>query len=224
MIKWSTIEIVGELTRLEGKEEGNDFFTVGAVIPTNHQLGQNTTPPLLVDQSIPEKTDHQLEVEVEDPKTVVPLHSYSDAANDETHNALEDEHHVSLHSPHESANEFVHNFVNIDDDKRKDSPPHLKPFVNLSRKPINADDERVFSFGSNAEASSQRLNRPYPSQYLPTSGQNVEEGKSSRSAAISIPNWGIPHRCRMDTLVWFWELMVHLAFSAAQEESNALTN
>nr|GEW21901.1 hypothetical protein [Tanacetum cinerariifolium] len=53
---------------------------------------------------------------------------------------------------------------------------------------------------------------------------NIKEGESSWSAAIYVPNWGIPHRCRVDTPVWCRELMIHLAPLAAQEETNALTN
>ncbi|GJW11474.1 hypothetical protein Tco_1577301 [Tanacetum coccineum] len=43
----------------------------GDVVSDNHQAGKNTTPPLLVGEPIPDKTDHQLEVEVEDSKVIV---------------------------------------------------------------------------------------------------------------------------------------------------------
>ncbi|GJU61263.1 hypothetical protein Tco_1243098 [Tanacetum coccineum] len=209
-----------------------------AVIPANHQLGQNTTPSLLVDQPIPDKTDHQLEVEVKDPKVIdtkekkkaqavkaatkkrknlkrtndeggsskskhkkrrTLAKKESDGRNEETQNASEDEHYVSLHSPRESADESVHNFINIDDDKRKDSPLHLEPFVNLSEKPITANKEQLILL----------------SLYLHV---------LSWSAVIYVPDWGIPHRCRVVTPVWCRELMVHLAPPTVQEESNALTN
>ncbi|GJX62122.1 hypothetical protein Tco_0295022 [Tanacetum coccineum] len=39
-------------------------------IPANHPVGKNNTPPFLVDQPIPDKTDNQQEVEVKDPKVV----------------------------------------------------------------------------------------------------------------------------------------------------------
>ncbi|GKA95018.1 hypothetical protein Tco_0817056 [Tanacetum coccineum] len=191
----------------EGNGKVMRSLPYGAAIPANHQLGQNTTHPLSVDQPIPDKTDHQLEVEVEDLKviaakekrksqavkatakkrenmrrtndeggsskskhkerrtlakkgnvtnfdhvssptplqlvastrTVIHVLSDSDGTNDETQNAPKDQHHVSLHSPRESADESVHNFINIDDDKRKDNPSHLEPFVNLFEKPITAD-------------------------------------------------------------------------------------
>ncbi|GKF13017.1 hypothetical protein Tco_0050943, partial [Tanacetum coccineum] len=54
--------------------------------------------------------------------------------------------------------------------------------------------------------------------------QNIEEGESSRSAFVYVPQWVILLRCRVDTSEWCRELMVHLAPPAAQEESNALTN
>ncbi|GJX28563.1 hypothetical protein Tco_0236642 [Tanacetum coccineum] len=153
-------------------------LSYGAAIPANHQLGQNTTHPLSADQPIPDKTDHQLEVEVEDLKVIAAKEKRksqavkatakkrenlrrtndeggsskskykerrtlakkdSDGTNDEIQNAPKDEHHVSLHSPRESADESVHNFINIDDDNRIDNPPHLEPFVNLFEKPITAD-------------------------------------------------------------------------------------
>ncbi|GJX23382.1 hypothetical protein Tco_0227827, partial [Tanacetum coccineum] len=45
-------------------------ITRGALVPANHPEGQNTTPLLLADQPIPDKTDSQLEVETEDAKVV----------------------------------------------------------------------------------------------------------------------------------------------------------
>ncbi|GKA92742.1 hypothetical protein Tco_0814667, partial [Tanacetum coccineum] len=46
------------------------FIMQGAVVPANHSVGQNTTPPLSTDQPILDKTNSQWEVEVEDPKVV----------------------------------------------------------------------------------------------------------------------------------------------------------
>ncbi|GKF16924.1 hypothetical protein Tco_0061842 [Tanacetum coccineum] len=42
----------------------------GAVIAPNNLTWQNTTPPLAADQLVPDKTDSQIEVEVEDPKVI----------------------------------------------------------------------------------------------------------------------------------------------------------
>ncbi|GKD50330.1 hypothetical protein Tco_1279306 [Tanacetum coccineum] len=53
---------------------------------------------------------------------------------------------------------------------------------------------------------------------------NAEEGESSRWRAFYVPEWFIHLRCRVDTLMWCRELMVHLAPPAAQEEANALNN
>ncbi|GKD50287.1 hypothetical protein Tco_1279263 [Tanacetum coccineum] len=65
----------------------------------------------------------------------------SDRGNDEAQHAPEDEHHSASPSPRESANEFVYNFINVNDDK-----------------------EHVFLSESNAGGLSQQLNRPDPSQ------------------------------------------------------------
>ncbi|GJZ72101.1 hypothetical protein Tco_0635952, partial [Tanacetum coccineum] len=43
----------------------------GSALSGKDLVAQHTTPPLLVDQAIPDKTDLQREVEVEDPKIVV---------------------------------------------------------------------------------------------------------------------------------------------------------
>nr|GEX90335.1 hypothetical protein [Tanacetum cinerariifolium] len=89
--------------------------------------------------------------------------------------------------------------------------------------------KRRFFFVTHADESS------YPEQHLligvPASrprqiltGQNIKEGESSRGASVYVPQWTIPLPCRVDTPERCRELMVHLAPSATQEESNALTN
>ncbi|GJQ91874.1 hypothetical protein Tco_0003013 [Tanacetum coccineum] len=150
----------------------------GAVVPATHPVGQNTTPPLPVGQPIPNKTDDQLEEKkkaqtatkkkenkkrANDEGGVAPVHSDSDRGNDEAQHAPEDEHHSASPSPRESANEFVYNFINVNDDK-----------------------EHVFLSESNAGGLSQQLNRPDPSQGFSNgaslsqtqeilAGQNLEE-------------------------------------------------
>ncbi|GJZ99444.1 hypothetical protein Tco_0671995 [Tanacetum coccineum] len=42
----------------------------GAIITPNNSIGQNTTPPLIADQPVLDKTDSQIKVEVEDPKVI----------------------------------------------------------------------------------------------------------------------------------------------------------
>ncbi|GJX35972.1 hypothetical protein Tco_0247529 [Tanacetum coccineum] len=46
------------------------FISKGPALTPQDQIGQHTTRPLPGDQTIPEKTDHQKRVEVEDPKIV----------------------------------------------------------------------------------------------------------------------------------------------------------
>nr|GEZ78834.1 hypothetical protein [Tanacetum cinerariifolium] len=45
-------------------------LAIGAVVPANFQAGLNITPPFSIGQPITDKTDHQLKVEVEDPKVI----------------------------------------------------------------------------------------------------------------------------------------------------------
>ncbi|GJX53011.1 hypothetical protein Tco_0281380 [Tanacetum coccineum] len=232
----------------------------GNAIPPNHPVGQNTTHLLSADQSIPDKTDSQLEVEVEDPKVVISrekkkaqapktaakkkenrkranneggIVSINSGNTDGGPNAPDDENRSVSHSPRGSVSESVHNFVNVEEIKDKESLPRIESFVNLSEKPVHPEKEQAFLSESNAYGSSHPLN--YEDSNLlvgaPASqprdiltGQNVEEGESSRSATIHVPDWSIPHSCRVDTPMWCQELMVHLAPPAAQDESNALTN
>ncbi|GJW55937.1 hypothetical protein Tco_0100022 [Tanacetum coccineum] len=182
-----------------------DLYSVSSVekeadVPAKFQARLNTTPPLPVGQPIPDKTDHQLEVEVEDPKVIAtrsskpktkkrrtlvkksdvtssnhvssptPLQTIaptgptvSTHSDDETHNSLEDEPHLTSLSSHDSANEPVHHFTN----------------------------NEVFLSAFNADEPSHQSNPQIPYRKLSTS---------------------------------VLEMMVHLAPLAAQEESNALTN
>ncbi|GKD84958.1 hypothetical protein Tco_1356112 [Tanacetum coccineum] len=75
---------------------------------------------------------------------VVIVQSGSDGENERTHDAPKDDHNSNRLSPRESANELVHNYVDIDGGNTKESPLRLEPFVNLSGKPLNADKEEVF--------------------------------------------------------------------------------
>nr|GEX11049.1 hypothetical protein [Tanacetum cinerariifolium] len=93
----------------------------------------------------------------------------------------------------------------------------MEPFVNLSGQPIHPLTKAVFVFEANIGGSSRSPNTL-------SAGRHVEDGESSWRASIYIPSWNIPLRCRVDTLEWCRELMVHLAPPATQEESNALTN
>ncbi|GKA15209.1 hypothetical protein Tco_0694956 [Tanacetum coccineum] len=137
---------------------------------------------------------------------VAPARSGSGGHNDEAQTALEDD----PFSPHQSAYDLVNNFINIVDDKDKESPPELSHSSTNPGGPLTLQLKESFFL------------KPMLMHHL--RGRNVEEGESSWSVAIYVPDWNIPHRCRMDTPMWYRDLMVHLAPPAAQEESNALTN
>nr|GEX74028.1 hypothetical protein [Tanacetum cinerariifolium] len=150
----------------------------GAAVINKKPIVQHTTPTLPVGQAISDKTYHQLEVEVEDPKALVAkekkkaqaarvatrkrenqkkskgdamtVQSGSNEENDGGQNALVDKHNSAHLSPRESANESVHNYVNVDGDKSWESTPWIEPFVNQLGKPLNADREEMFLFESNA--------------------------------------------------------------------------
>ncbi|GJZ53095.1 hypothetical protein Tco_0607980 [Tanacetum coccineum] len=65
--------------------------------------------------------------------------------------------------------------------------------------------------------------------YDPTGGallsghREILRGEPFGAGAIYVPEWAILQRCRVDSPMWCWEMMVHLAPPVAQEETNALT-
>ncbi|GJV14550.1 hypothetical protein Tco_1359873 [Tanacetum coccineum] len=168
-------------------------------------------------------------------RPAVEVHSDSDGEDDETQHAPEDSHRSTHPSPRESANESVHNYVDIDSGKDKESPPRIAPFVNQLGRPLNADKEELFLSDSNVSGLSQRLSRPAAhhdsligaplSQARGTLRDlHMEDRECSCSGEIYILGWSIPRRCRGDSPVWCQEMMVHRAPPVAQEESNALPN
>ncbi|GKC15783.1 hypothetical protein Tco_1012565, partial [Tanacetum coccineum] len=190
----------------------------GAVIAPNNPIGQNTTPPLAADQPVSDKTDSQIEVEVEDPKVIAAREKKKaqmaraaakkkdgrKRANDEGGSSKNRKDRTASPSPRGSATESVHHFVNVEE-RNQESPSQMETFVNMSDHPIHPPNDPVFTSKRNA-------------------GRNVDEAESSRSASVYVPKWNILMRCRVDTPAWCRELMTHVAPSAAQEESNALTN
>nr|GEW33880.1 putative reverse transcriptase domain-containing protein [Tanacetum cinerariifolium] len=104
----------------------------------------------------------------------------------------------SIHiSPHDSATIFVHNYIDIDDDYEETNSLRLGSFVNQFRRDLNVDKIEVF-------LSSQ-------------AGHSAHHSPAARKT-LSQPRT-ILHGLHANE-----ELMVHLAPSAAQEESNDLTN
>ncbi|GJY97712.1 hypothetical protein Tco_0514622 [Tanacetum coccineum] len=124
---------------------------------------------------------------------VMIVQSGSDGENERTQDAPKDDHNSNRLSPRELANESVHNYVDIDGGNTKESPPRLEPFVNLSGKPLNADKEEVF-------LSSQLLAHHIAHHTLSFGGPllipreilkglHAEDGESSRSGEIYVPEW-----------------------------------
>ncbi|GJW27002.1 hypothetical protein Tco_0040813 [Tanacetum coccineum] len=173
----------------------------GVAIPAKVQIVQHTTPPLLKDQNISDKTDSQWGLEVEDakkpslfflatnPSSNIALHLFSflkghtasssgttsptpirtpslddntlvihSQSKEEdvgknlccfgprsnTHNMLDNEDNVSHVSSYESANESIHNYIDVYAGYERDDTPWIEPFVNLSGQPLNDDNEQVF--------------------------------------------------------------------------------
>nr|GEU68876.1 hypothetical protein [Tanacetum cinerariifolium] len=95
-----------------------------------------------------------------------------------------------------------------------------------SGRELNTDKIKVFP-SSQADHSAHHSPVAERILYLPRTilhGLHTDEGESSRSRDVYVPEWTIPQRSRVDSPMWCRELMVHLAHLTAQEESNALTN
>ncbi|GJS70624.1 hypothetical protein Tco_0703465 [Tanacetum coccineum] len=77
---------------------------------------------------------------------------------DGEHRTLNDEGLSVSHSPQGSSNESTHHFVNVEENKSKESPPRMEPFVNLSGQTIHPPKEQVFVSEANVGKSSHPLN------------------------------------------------------------------
>nr|GFA41415.1 hypothetical protein [Tanacetum cinerariifolium] len=182
--------------------------------------------PFISNDDILDKTNSQREVEVEDEKvlaakekkkTASPVGqdhsegSKEDQANesllrshprDSLQNAPEADNEIVQVSSYESADESIYNYINVDGDKHREGTPRLKPFVNHAYQTLHINLEQVFADESNA------------------AGCHVEEGESSGD--VYVPQWVLPSRCRVDSLMWCREMMVHLPPLAAHEQNNVL--
>ncbi|GJZ51063.1 hypothetical protein Tco_0605578 [Tanacetum coccineum] len=111
-------------------------------------------------------------------------------------NAPDEENRLASNSPRGSVSESVHNFVNVEEIKDKESLPHIELFVNLSEKLVYPEKVQVFVSETNIDGSSNPLNCEDKnlSGGTPTSqpreiltGQNIEEGESSCGASVYVP-------------------------------------
>nr|GEV33948.1 hypothetical protein [Tanacetum cinerariifolium] len=210
-------------------------FLPGATIEkgnalTNQDLREHhTVPPLLAGQAISKKTDHQKEVEgkrkkasaarrdssatsghVSSPKPIRvadPVDPNAENPSGAAANIAESQGNQSLHdSHHDLANHSVHEDQTV---------------KNLTLVPIEVLQSSSDDHSVHRSSTAKRTTSP---TRLSVPGAHAEEGESSIGQAYYVPEWFIHQRCRVDNPMWCWELMIHLAPSAAQEESNALEN
>nr|GEV09759.1 hypothetical protein [Tanacetum cinerariifolium] len=216
----------------------------GSTLTNQDQRARHTVPPLSVGQAIPDNTGHQKEVEVEDLKIVATRERKARAAAKKREKkkqatsspepirnlnppqpfsalaatAESREDHSLCASPHDSANHFVHNYSDDRHDKETHSL-HLGSSGDQSGRALTIVNTEVVQ----PSLTHQHAHRSHPLRTA-LQGANTEVGESSRESAFYVPEWSIHPRCRLDTLMWCRELMVHLAPPVARKESNALNN
>ncbi|GJS94772.1 hypothetical protein Tco_0801740 [Tanacetum coccineum] len=121
-------------------------------------------------------------------------------------NAPEVKNEVVYVSSHESADESVHTYIDVDNNRRRDETPRIEPFVNPAEQTLHTNFEKVFADESTLLVLLDR--------------RHVEKGESC--GVVYVPQCVLPGRCRVDSLMWCQEMMVYLAPPASQEENNAL--
>ncbi|GKF17773.1 hypothetical protein Tco_0062691 [Tanacetum coccineum] len=121
-------------------------------------------------EPIPDKTYHQKEVEVEDPKVVAAWEKKKAQAaraaakqkeglkrgGDEAGSSKPKHKKRKTIAQKEnvvSSDHSFHNLVNLVDDGATRSPSHIEPFVNVSGRPLNTFTKGVFGSESNADRS-----------------------------------------------------------------------
>nr|GEV14467.1 hypothetical protein [Tanacetum cinerariifolium] len=178
--------------------EGN-----GPALTSQDRIPQHTTCPIPEGQDIPEKTDHQRRVEVEDPKIVATRErkarvaakkrekkkqggdceegSWPKTKRRKTTGPESRENRSPPASPRDSANRSVHNYSDHRDEETDD--------LNL---------------GSSGEQSGRALTLANTEVLTLRRASHPERG------ALYVPGWSIHRRCRVDNPMWCRELMVHL--------------
>nr|GEX68934.1 hypothetical protein [Tanacetum cinerariifolium] len=152
--------------------------------------------------------DHQKRVEVEDPKIVATRERNTRAAAKKRERKRQE--------PLQTINPTDPSRI-IDETAKsqEDRSPHVSPHGSANHFVHNYSDTHV-----NKETDTLQLGT-----FGDQSGRvNFEVGESSSIGSLYVPDWSIHQRCRLDTLMWCRELMVHLVPQTTQEESNALTN
>ncbi|GJY27934.1 hypothetical protein Tco_0403701 [Tanacetum coccineum] len=218
----------------------------GPALTSQDQIEQHTRRPLPSDQTIPEKTDHQKRVELEDPKNVATRERKARAAAKKREKrrqggdgeegsrpatkrkkitAESREDHSPRISPHGSANHSVHKYSNARHDNKETDTLWLGTSGDQSgRVMTNVNTEVVQPSPTHRFAYHSPIATQLASPPRSIIRGNVKEGESSRGGPLYVPDWSIHRRCRLDTPMWGRELIVHLVPSTTQEESNALNN
>nr|GEX91806.1 hypothetical protein [Tanacetum cinerariifolium] len=107
-------------------------------------------------------------------------------------------------SSHESADEYVHNYIDVDNNRQRDETPRIEPFVNPADQTLQTNFEEVFADESTLLVLFDR--------------RHVEKGKSF--GAVYVPQWAVLGICRVDSSMWCQEMMVHLAPSVKIDDPN----
>nr|GEX80190.1 hypothetical protein [Tanacetum cinerariifolium] len=193
----------------------------GTALTSQDRIEQHTTRPLSLGQDILEKMDHHRRVEdgpaisgvTSSPKPIRTINHIDPSGTvAETVESREDRfHRVSLPG---SANRYVHNY----------SDTHVNEETDTLRLGTSGDQsERAITNVNTEVVQPSPMHRP--THHSPTatrsasSPRGVVEPMVSLCARLVHPS-EMPHGYPM----WCQELMVHLAPSATQKESNALNN
>ncbi|GKB82274.1 hypothetical protein Tco_0949169 [Tanacetum coccineum] len=195
----------------------------GPAVSSKNPIDQNTTPPLPVCHPIPDKTDFQREVEVEDPKVLAIKERKARAATKKKENKKRDKNEGESLKPktkrkkipavkkgQSTTSDHVSSLTPICMVAPTINPLQIISFVNQTRRPLNAKKEEVFL----SSPSSTRHSVHYSPSFVKTlsqSGRNLrgmhyDEGESYHFGGIYVPEWSIPRRCRVDSPMWFENL------------------
>ncbi|GKB69479.1 hypothetical protein Tco_0930891 [Tanacetum coccineum] len=225
----------------------------GPPLTSQNPIKQHTTCPLPLNGSVPEKTDHQKRVEVEDPKIIAirerkaraaakkrekqreggddgggPIRTFNpnqpNPSDTAATTAESQEDRSPLVSPRGSAAHSINYYDAYRVDEETDTLRLGTSRGQTGKVLTNADTEVVRPSPVHHSAHHSPPVTQMASPLRSIQRGNVDEGESSRGGALYVPDWSIHRRCRLDTPAWCHELLVHLGPPAAQEESNALNN
>nr|GEV49880.1 hypothetical protein [Tanacetum cinerariifolium] len=184
----------------------------GPTLTSQDRVSQHTICPLSKGQNIPEKTNHQRRVEVEDPKIVATRERKARAATKKRERKkqggdggeAESREDRSPHeSPRDSANRSVHNYFDDHHDEETDDL-NLGSSGEQSGRALTLVNTEVIQPSPKCQRVNQCpiVDRVATPLRTATQGDNAEAGESSREGALYVPGWSIHRRCRVDNLMW----------------------